>query len=146
MVEAADIAKDLVLRQKASLPKGAKISNGTLNALRHSYWMATAVILGVDPYMATSFGIEYEMDGAETGTIGDDDKPHDGVWNSSDSNTDLNNNQVGAQVRLDVVRKSGGGVGSIHQDSQDAYDEIANMVENHGCNAGGCIDTSSQLP
>jgi hypothetical protein len=121
------------------------VPDGYLNALRHSHWMATAVYIGVNPYTATDFGILHEMDGADTKSRGGDGKTFDATWNSHDSNIDLNNNQVGAQVGLDVVKQNGGGIGAMKENAQQAYDQIATMIRTNGCNSSGCIDVSSPL-
>jgi hypothetical protein len=105
--------------------------------LRMFLWMAIAVELGVSPYQATRFGIAHEEDGGD----------NNAGWGSRDSNIDLNNNQVGAAVGMNVVKRDGE-LKPLSGDKtplQDAYYEIADLIRTNGCNAAGCIDTSSKL-
>jgi hypothetical protein len=146
MEEAGTIAKNAVAAQELfDNQHNIDVPNGYYNALRHSYWMAVAVYLGVSPYQATRFGIAHEEDGADLTPVPADQTV---VWNGIDSNIDLNNNQVGAAAGMDVVNKDGEykPFAADNPGLEDAYREIVDLIRTQGCDSGGCIDVSSQLP
>ncbi|MFI7135181.1 RHS repeat-associated core domain-containing protein [Nonomuraea sp. NPDC050153] len=139
LYDAADLAKTLTERQMVhDKERGVTVRPGVYNALRHALWMAMAVYFGLTAEEALDFGNAHELDGDQAGNL----------YGSRESNIDLTNNRVGAQVGADTVARIG------HRDPfssdpsgvQHIYSTIVHMLNTGACNSAGCLDTSSDQP
>jgi RHS repeat-associated protein len=109
--------------------EGIILTPGEQNALRHSYWMASLTIAGMSYDSAILLGVGHELDGTT---------PRES-WGDPDSLIDLNNNDVGARLGVDLRGSMTGFTGlnfSPGNEKEEAMDALVDMVVNGTCDDG----------